>query len=113
MRTTLDRSMLAEAIRAFLAVIEKTPETAPAPEPRRGRPRAVDPQEPVPGASLGLPPNPWPAPKLLTFKELQAVYKISRPAAYVLIAEGKLERIKIGHRALITDTSARALMTRG
>jgi hypothetical protein len=107
MRTTLDRSTLAEAVRAFLSVIEKTPETAPAPEPRRGRPRAVDPQsEPVP-------PSPWPVPKLLTFKELQAVYKISRPAAYVLINEGKLERVKIGKRALITDTSARALMTRG
>jgi hypothetical protein len=102
----LDRAMLAEAVKAFLRVIETAPETAPkpAPEPHRGRgrARAVDrlPRvEPAP-----------PGPVLHTFRSLRDTYRIPRATAYTLIAKGKLERVKIGRRALITDESARALM---
>ena len=96
---TLDRATLAEALRAALQVLEPAPET-PAPEPRRGRPRAVDPRvEPAPTG-----------PRLHTFASLRATYQIPRATAYTLIAKGKLERVKIGRRALITDESARALL---
>jgi hypothetical protein len=111
MRTqTLDRSTLAEALKAFLRVLEpETPAPAPpAPAPRTRWPSAaVDPQ------FEHTPPSPRPAPKLLTFKELHQLYKISRPGAYILINQGKLERVKIGRRALITDASARALLVKG
>ena len=100
---TLDRATLAEAVKAFLRVIETAPETPPpAPAPSRGRhrPRAVDPRvEPAP-----------PGPVLHTFRSLRDTYQIPRATAYTLIAQGKLERVKIGRRALITDESARALM---
>jgi hypothetical protein len=104
MRTqTLDRSMLAEALRAALRVLEPALET-PAPAPRRGRcrPRAVDVDPRLESAP--------PGPRLHTFASLRATYQIPRATAYTLIAKGKLERVKIGRRALITDESARALM---
>jgi hypothetical protein len=81
--------------------------------PRRGRPRVTDGQPQFEPAHPSLTPGPAPPlGKLLTLKELKETYKISRPAAYVLINQGKLERIKIGSRTLITDSSARALMVR-
>jgi hypothetical protein len=102
----LDRSTLAEAVKAFLAVIETTPgspppaaEIEPAPAPSRGHPRRSRALEPAP-----------PGPRLHTFKSLRETYQIPRATAYTLIARGKLIRIKIGRRALITDESARALL---
>jgi hypothetical protein len=108
MRTqTLDLATLAKALRAFLLVIEPAVETASpssAPEPSRGhrRPRAVDVDSRLEPAPTG--------PRLHTFASLRATYQIPRATAYTLIARGKLERVKIGKRALITDDSARALM---
>ena len=108
MRTqTLDLATLAKALRAFLLVIEPAVETASpssASEPRRGRgrSRAVD-------RLSRVEPAP-PGPLLHTFRSLRDTYQIPRATAYTLIAQGKLERVKIGRRALITDESARALM---
>jgi hypothetical protein len=133
----VDNSTLVKAVKAFLVALEtasaSAPKTvtvpdlnsaagsrpapgiemtsaAPAPKRGRGRPRGPSPH-PAPEAQR-LPAD-GPVPKLLSLPELKAIYKISRPAAYVLINQGKLERIKIGSRTLITDASARALMTRG
>jgi hypothetical protein len=115
MRTqTLDRSMLAEVLRAALRVLEPAVETATpqgnpsaASEPRRGRGRlrAVDRLPRVEPAR--------PGPVLHTFRSLRDTYQIPRATAYTLIAQGKLERVKIGRRALITDESARALLNLG
>jgi hypothetical protein len=75
----------------------------------RGRPRVIDGQTQFEPAHPSLTPGPAPPlGKLLTLKELKETYKISRPAAYVLINQGKLERVRIGRRCLITDSSARA-----
>jgi hypothetical protein len=132
----VDNSILIKAVEAVLAVLKTA--SAPAPKtvtvpdlnsaagshpapgieitspsaaPKRGRGRPPGPSShPAPEAQR-LPAD-GPAPKLLTLKELSAIYKISRPAAYTLINQGKLERIKIGSRTLITDSSARALMVR-
>jgi hypothetical protein len=107
----LDRSTLAtlaEALKAALLVMETAAvaaaKPASAPELSRRRPRAGD-------ARLEPAPEPArPGPALHTFASLREIYKIPRATAYTLIAQGKLKRVKIGRRALITDDSARALM---
>jgi hypothetical protein len=125
-----------EAVKAFLLALETAstspPKTVTVPPARSGPAPGIEittasaAPSAVPKRGRGRPPGPsahpapeaqrltadGPTPKLLTLKELNAIYKISRPAAYTLINQGKLERIKIGTRTLVTDSSARALMVR-
>jgi hypothetical protein len=54
--------------------------------------------------------QPPPRRELHTFRSLREIYLIPRSTAYHLIGQGKLRRVKVGHRSYVTDASVQALI---